>query len=76
MEKLDVNKTAAAWAPLSQTLFVPHTESEYQQLVRLLDALIDEVGEDKSHPLASFMEVVGILIEKYEDERVPELAVE
>ncbi len=73
MENLDVNKTADAWAPLSRTLFVPYTESEYQQLVCLLDTLIDEVGEDESHPLASLMEVVGILIEKYEDEPVPEL---
>ena len=55
---------------------VPHTESEYRQLVELLDSLIDQVGEDESHPLASFMEVVGILIEKYEDERMPELAVD
>jgi len=76
MQDLDVSKTAAAWAPLSQTLFVPHTESEYRQLVGLLDTLIDEVGEDESHPLASFMEVVGILIEKHEDEHAPELAVE
>ena len=76
MQNLDVSKTADAWAPLSRTLFVPHTESEYQQLVGLLDNLIDEVGEDESHPLASFMEVVGILIEKYEDEHVPELVVE
>jgi HTH-type transcriptional regulator/antitoxin HigA len=68
MQNLEVSKTANAWAPLSRTLFVPHTESEYQQLVGLLDSLIDEVGEDESHPLASFMEVVGILIEKYEDE--------
>jgi len=70
MENLDVNKTAAAWTPLSRTLFVPHTESEYQQLVGLLDTLIDEVGEDESHPLASFMEVVGVLIAQYEDEHV------
>lgn len=76
MQNLDLNKTADAWAPLSGTLFVPHTESEYRQLVELLDSLIDQVGEDESHPLASFMEVVGILIEKYEDEHVPELAVE
>jgi HTH-type transcriptional regulator/antitoxin HigA len=76
MENLDVNKTTAAWTPLSRTLFVPRTESEYQQLVGLLDTLIDEVGEDESHPLASLMEVGGILIEKYEDERVPELAVD
>ena len=47
---------------------------EYQRLTALLDNLIDEVGEDESHPLASLMEVVGVLIERYEDEHVPELA--
>ena len=51
MQNLDVSKTADAWAPLSRTLFVPHTESEYRQLVGLLDSLIDEVGEDESHLL-------------------------
>ena len=43
-------------------------------LVELLDALIGRVGEDEGHPLASLMEVVGSLIERYEDEHVPELA--
>jgi HTH-type transcriptional regulator/antitoxin HigA len=38
----------------------------------LLDSTIDEVGEDESHPLTSLMEVCGVLIEKYEDERVSE----
>jgi HTH-type transcriptional regulator/antitoxin HigA len=37
--------------------------------------MIDEVGEDELHPLVSLMEVVGVPIEKYEDEHVPELAV-
>jgi HTH-type transcriptional regulator/antitoxin HigA len=46
---------------------------EYNRLVSLLDSLIDEVGEDESHPLASLMEVLGVLIERYEDEYVPEL---
>ena len=54
-------------------IFVPHAESEYQQLVTLLDDLIDVVGENENHPLASLMEVIGVLIEKYEDEHVPEL---
>jgi HTH-type transcriptional regulator/antitoxin HigA len=54
----------------------PHPEAEYHQLVALLDSMIDEVGEDESHPLASLMEIVDVLIEKYEDEHVPELAVE
>jgi HTH-type transcriptional regulator/antitoxin HigA len=41
-----------------------------------LDGLIDEVGEDESHPLAPLMEIIGVLIEKYEDEHVPELPVQ
>ena len=76
MQNLDVNKTANAWSSLAGTVFVPHTEEEYRRLVVLLDDLIDEVGEDESHPLASLMEIVGVLIEKYEDEHVPQLAVE
>ncbi len=58
------------------TVFVPHTEEEYRRLVGLLDSLIDEVGEDESHPLASLMEIIGVLIEKYEGEHVPELEAE
>jgi HTH-type transcriptional regulator/antitoxin HigA len=76
MQNFDVSKTADAWSPLAGTLFVPHTEEEYRKLSALLDGLVDEVGEDESHPLASLMEVVGVLIEKYEDEHVPELAAE
>lgn len=46
---------------------------EYDRFVALLDNLIDEVGEDKRHPLASLMEVLSVLIERYEAEHVPEL---
>lgn len=73
MQNLDVSQTLNNWMPLAETLYVPHTEKEYERLVALLDGLIDEVGEDESHPLASLMEVVGVLIEKYEDENVSEL---
>ena len=41
-----------------------------------MDSLIKEVGEDESHPLASLMEIIGVLIEKYEGEHVPELEAE
>jgi HTH-type transcriptional regulator/antitoxin HigA len=69
----EVQTAERVWPALAPLVFVPHTESEYQRLVRLLDALIDIVGEDESHPLASLMEVIGVLIEKYEDEQVPEI---
>ena len=73
MQNIDVSQTVNAWSSLAGKVFVPHTEEEYRQLVALLDGLVDEVGEDEAHPLASLMEIVGVLIEKYEDEHVPEL---
>ena len=76
MKNLNLGRTTDAWSSLAGKIYVPHSEEEYQQLVALLDSLIDEVGENESHPLASLMEIVGVLIEKYEDEHVPELAVE
>ena len=59
---------------MHQQLAAPRNGREYRQLVKQLDCLIDEVGEDENHPLASMMEVLGVLIEKYEDENVAELA--
>jgi HTH-type transcriptional regulator/antitoxin HigA len=70
---VEVQTAERVWPMLSPIVFVPHTESEYQRLVSLLDTLIDIVGEDENHPLASLMEVIGVLIEKYEDKYVPEL---
>ncbi len=69
----EVQTAKNVWPMLEPVLFVPHEEREYQQLVTILDTLIDTVGEDEEHPLASLMEVIGALIEKYEDEHVPEL---
>jgi HTH-type transcriptional regulator / antitoxin HigA len=73
MQNLDVPKTTGAWSSLADRVFVPHSEHEYQRRVGLLDRLIDEVGEDESHPLASLMEIVGVLIQNYEDQHVPKL---
>ncbi len=61
------------WPVLNPVVFVPHDESEYQRLVAILDGLIDVVGENEDHSLASMMEVIGVLIEKYEEEHIPEL---
>ncbi len=68
-----IEQAATAWKTVSKVLYFPHNEKEYKEAVRLLDNLIDTVGEDENHPLASLMEILGILIEKYEDEHVPEI---
>ena len=75
MQNLEVQRAANAWSSLSGDVFVPHTEAEYDRIVALLDHLVDEVGEDEGHLLASLTEVLSVLIERYEAEHVPELIV-
>ncbi len=70
MQTVDIQ----SWKNVSDTVFVPHSEAEYERLVAMLDGLIDQVGEDESHPLASLMDVLSALIENYENAKVPELA--
>jgi hypothetical protein len=72
-EKLELLKILATRIQKTHSLGHQYTEAEYATLVELLDRLIDQVGEDESHPLASMMDVIGVLIENYETEHVPEL---
>ncbi len=63
-----INKT---WSSVSEYLSVPHDEESYKRLVAVLDELIDEVGNDESHPEAALMETIGLLISEYEDRNHP-----
>ena len=55
-----------AWPTVKAIFSVPHSESDYHSLVKTLDSLIDEVGNDQNHKLAPVMETIGNLIEHYE----------
>jgi len=63
----ELEKVAPIWPLMSSILSVPHDQRSYEQLVSVLDSLIDEVGEKENHQLSSLMEVVGNLIESYEN---------
>ncbi len=54
------------WQRIAPLVSVPYNEAEYQKCLELLDQLIDEVGEDEFHPLASLLDIVGILVDNYE----------
>ncbi|HEX9282117.1 MAG TPA: hypothetical protein VF878_06595 [Candidatus Udaeobacter sp.] len=73
MSAAELENVTKAWPPISRAVRVPHTDADYRELVELLDRVTDVVGENENHPLASLMDVLGVLIEKYEDENVPEL---
>jgi len=75
MSAAQLENLARDWKPISTLICVPRNETDYNRLVALLDEVTDEVGEDESHPLASFMDVLGTLVEDYEADFVPELTV-
>jgi len=56
----------------SKFLFVPTNENELDQLIKILDDVTDIVRDDEKYPLANMMDVLGVLIEKYESEYIPE----
>ncbi len=55
------------WPSIKTVFSVPHSEAEYQAIVKTLDSLIDEVGNKQNHKLAPVMETIGNLIENYEN---------
>lgn len=43
-------------------------EEEYEQAIKRLNDLIDEIGTNEQHPLYNFLDTLGTLIEAYEAE--------
>jgi HTH-type transcriptional regulator/antitoxin HigA len=68
----DSLERVARWSAAQRLGRTLDDASQFDRL-ELLDRITDEVGEDENHPLASLMDVLGVLVEKYEDEQVAEL---
>ena len=68
-----LKEIAKVWPNIQSVFSVPHNEKDYNNLVNLLDSLIDEVGNNESHPLSSLMETIGSLIETYESQNHPDI---
>jgi len=73
MTTQEMKLLSQVWSSFPTRSAVPHNAEEYQKLVTFLDVLIDEVGGDENHPLASLMELISLSIETYENNNVPEL---
>jgi HTH-type transcriptional regulator/antitoxin HigA len=68
-----LNEVAKVWPNIQSVFSVPHNEKDYNKLVKLLDSLIDEVGNNESHRLSRLMETIGSLIESYESQNYPDI---
>lgn len=53
-------------------LYVPTDETQYQAQQAWIDDLLDTIGEDEQHPLASLLHTLGTLSREYELNHVEE----
>ncbi len=44
------------------------TKKEYERAVEMLDAILDEIGEDEKHPMAELADAIAVFVERYENE--------
>lgn len=58
------------WLTIRPLLTI-RNEREYDRAVKLLNELLDEIGTNERHPLYSFMDTLGTLVEAYEEEHHP-----
>ena len=65
--EFDIEKITTNWGILSKYIFVPRSDFELDKLIAILDKIIDRVGNNEKHPLASLADVIGTLIEDYEN---------
>ena len=71
-----VRETQAAYRRLRR--FIPlgvlRSEKDYRKAVASLDEIIDEIGENESHPLAELAEALALFIHSYEEThaKIPE----
>mgnify|MGYP001561531725 CR=1 FL=1 len=66
LEKPEVKQI---WPAVGEGLTI-QTEADYDRAVAILNKLLDEVGDDVRHPLYHFLQVLGTLIESYEEDHV------
>src|SRR5216684_849963 len=48
-------------------LGVLRSKKEYQKAVQTLDDILDEIGEEETHPLAELVDALSVFIENYEN---------
>ena len=59
-----------AWLPFKAVMGVTsvHSADDYAHASKVMQALLDEVGDDESHPLADVLDYLSDQVKAYEDE--------
>ncbi len=59
------------WASMRRILTI-RNEREYDQAVKRLNGLLDEIGTNERHPLYGLLDTLGTLIHAYEEQHFEE----
>ena len=74
----DAQAILRAWLPFKRLVGVTsvRTRKDYAQARATIDALLDEVGDDETHPLADVLDYIADQVKAYEEDRfqIPEAA--
>ena len=60
----------AHWQVVSP-FFAIRNENDYDSAIECLNELIDEVGDDETHPLYDLLDTLGTVIHAYEEKHYP-----
>lgn len=66
-----LDQASLHWAYIAPLLAEPESEADYDTKVEALDELLDTIGGDENHPLASLAARLGDVIETYDEEHRP-----
>ena len=58
------------WVAVYPYLLIEN-EQDYERAIEQLNQLIDEVGTDETHPMYSFLDILGTIIHIYEEKHDP-----
>ena len=66
-----------AWLPFKKAIGVTvvRTEADHAQARATIDALLDEIGDDETHPLADVLDYLADQVKAYEDDnfKIPDV---
>lgn len=65
----DIKNTIKHWKHISNAIHEPLNSTDYNRLAKILDELLDIVGEDESHELMGLIDVISHMLTMYDERK-------
>ena len=65
----DIKSTIKHWKYISGAIHEPLNIADYNRLAKILDNLLDIVGEDESHELIGLVDVISHMLSMYDERK-------